>query len=81
MRRISAQAAASWQSILVVDADCCSHADVLVWYDIASQIVFNDVVFMPDFTCMIWYGMPLVWYGMVWYGMVWYGMVWYGRGL
>ena len=26
----------------------------------------------------VWYGMVMVWYGMVWYGMVWYGMVWYG---
>ena len=26
--RFSAQSAASWKSIVVVDADCCSHGDV-----------------------------------------------------
>ena len=57
MRRISAQAATSWQSILVVDAVCCSYADVDSSVPrahqrllAASQIVFDVVVFVPDFS-------------------------------
>ena len=34
----------------------------------------NSIVFC----CIVWYGMPLVWYGIEWYGIVWSGMVWYG---
>ena len=30
---------------------------------------------------MVWYGMSLVWYGMVSYGIVSYGMVWYELGM
>ena len=26
---------------------------------------------------MVWYGMVILWYGMVWYGTVQYGIVWY----
>ena len=38
----------------------------MVWYGMVLDVVW------------LWYGMVMVWYGMVWYGMV---MVWYGYGI
>ena len=39
----------------------------------------------PELPCVglvwFWFGLVLVWFGLVWFGLVWFGSVWFWCGL